>query len=391
MVILVFKTLGGKTQPIPAEDEQTLQDLIPAIVNAFNLETSDPQNISFIYAGKIFPITTKVKDINFQKDKFIILRVKQVKPAPQPTPKPEETPAAAPQPQQPATPAPAAPTPANPAPQPPSRPPTNPNMTDEEFITTSINNLPSKEKFDENLAEVMAFSGADRDTAVRALIQTSNSTSLAINLVLDNKVRTIAQMKNSSAQHSLDTSARQQSGRMPSITQRFKEIAKRVPGMDPDNTIKSSIVPPTIGKKIPTVESYFIANSLDITQKLVKVDKIHQIQALIIRDPRFLQMLLNHPSIASEEDKSRVLAKFGLMKLENGELVAATELPTSKLFALIPDDFSESDMENVFQICARNFGIEDVLSYYEACNRDPQATLSMLASEVRQLRAQQPH
>ena len=63
MVNLVFRTLTSKTETITAEDEQTLEDLIPLIAQAFNFDTTDPSRYMFFYAARSQPVTTKIKDI----------------------------------------------------------------------------------------------------------------------------------------------------------------------------------------------------------------------------------------------------------------------------------------------------------------------------------------
>ena len=390
MVILVFRTLSTKTQTIPAEDEQTLEDLIPLLAESFKFDTTDPSRYSFFYAAKQQPITTKIKDLNFDSNKFIIVKVQNPKPAPASSQNQSAVPAqpapAVPAPSAPAQPA--QPAPQNPQVQPPPRASVNPNMSDEEFIRTSINNLPSKEKFDDNLSEVMAFSGADHDTAVRALIQTSNSVSMATNLILDNKVPSIAQMRNMSAQQNLQRANNNAFRRGPSIRQRFREIAKRIPGMDEDNLIQSSIVPPTFGHNIQSPNTYNLYNEFEIKQKFTSERNMEEAYTLALRDPHFLQMIQNHPSIANEADKSRALSRLGFIQLENGDLSSSVELPTSEIFGAMPEDFTDDDVENVLQIHLRGFNIQDILSYYEACNRDLPATLNLLSGELNQLRRQ---
>ena len=150
---------------------------------------------------------------------------------------------------------------------------------------------------------------------------------------------------------------------------------KKIPGMNPDNIIKSSIVPPTTGQNIPSLGA-----SISITQFQAK-DMAQQMQAkqliheLMIRNP---QMLISFPEFQRHiRDPSILYGLFGFF-FQNNKASIATNLPTSELYQNFPEDFQEHDFEAVFTLVARGFPPGDVLEYYEACNRDIDNTYFLL-------------
>ena len=386
-MILTFKTLSNKQQTISVDENSPIGNLEKELIKLFDLNSENP--IKFIYGGRQIKPETLIKDLNYHEGNFVIVTQAAAKKTTPPANKPQQPVSTS----QPATPAPVSPAPTRPAPpptqnttisQPPaSTPPQSPtaNMTDEEFIQYSIEHLPNKESFEDNLTNLLAL-GYDRETCVRALIQSSNSPVVASNLLMDNKVKTINQLKTGgSSAHAPQTRTqapdRPRNPNAPNPRDLFRE-SHDVPGMNPDFIIKSDIVPPTLGNNIPTMNYELIVTPMFAEQVNKTGQSRQSLHVLVSRFPN-PEIIFQFPQLADHANNPGLaLASLGLIKGNNGQYVRSLNIPSSEIFQIIPQDYTDEDYQNVLELASRNIPLPTVVQLYEACNRNRDQALYLL-------------
>lgn len=376
MVLLVFKTLGNKIKTIDFDENVKLGDIKDIVLQQFELTNCDI--IKFIYKGKALKEDTLIKDIGFTEGTFIIpmTRIRKVEEPPKPAP---EAPKPAPEPKPVEAEAP------KPAPEPKQEEKQIiDNMTDEEFIKFSIENLPGKEKFDENIAELMSTFGVSRDICIRALINTSNSLSLASNLILDNKVPPLRKAKPSSTPAPNSTPHPAPSGQNSSVKAILASQSKKILGMNPETIISSNIVPPVLGKKIPT-----LSFPLPISpSQLQRINDDMQTKLILHREalqnPSVVATILNSPEVKQVigTNTKGFMSQIGIYQIANSEAFASEQLPSSEFNAIIPADYTEKDIDAISRITRRGCPERLAIEYYEACNRDENRALMLFMQSM---------
>ncbi|EAY15456.1 hypothetical protein TVAG_252690 [Trichomonas vaginalis G3] len=388
-MILTFSSINKVIKNIEADPDTKFEKIIPIICEQFGFESC-----KLIYGGKIINPENTVESISYKPDSKILI-----------TPLGKKSPAPAPA--APATPAPAAEAPAT---QPGTTPATtestaapaapvligsikryprkklipsptistaleikyestgknaqeaNPmdSLSDEEFIKNKIQTLPNKEKFDENVAELLNIN-PDRNLVIRALFATDNNVLFASNMLCfdPSKIPPL---------------------RQPAVQPRSQPFdVKPVLDNVAKNQIITTILPPHLGIESELSVPLATIDQIEIqilqsntTKKVNYFKKIFTQSGILIGQ---YSNLLARVGIIPNNDPARAMAVIGLVTV-SGVILHISQLPylsEKSITGNAPEleGLSQADREAVLSI-AQQTGVplDIALQYYDACDHN---------------------
>lgn len=391
-MLIKFTHISKKNCTLDVREDQTFHELIPTIIKQLSL---DCESLKFIFSGKQVDENAKVGSIGYVEGKQIIIAPVGKSKAAQPpaaTPAPA-TPGAAPTTQQqPVAPAELkssftftskfnlpriklTPSKTNDTKQPkpteiveekPQEQPQEDNLSDEDYIKQKIETLPNKEKFEENLSDLVAMSSCDRNTAIAALIHANNNIVYASNMVLDRKVPPLRPPRG------------QPASRQPAPNL-YDLIAQ-----EQNSIITSDLMPPL--------------NELNDLSLMISIDNIEQMKLradltlknnfvrMAERSPRELTIVIQECGIPQAiRDPSRAFAAMGYVTRDH-TLLPARIMPVIGIAPIDVtsnqkdfDGLSPEESAAVQRISqATRLPLDMALTFFEAAGHDEQRAMELI-------------
>lgn len=404
-MLIDFCLKNGTRKVIDCNPNETIKDVLPKIIRAFELERYS--TIQLIYKGRKIPETDEIKNLNYIQNQIVIVNAQGLKPAesvsssnvtPTGTPAPPPPPQISP-PQQ------DRPMPA-PVPSPSPAPPIQSSLTQRRPPVP----LPNPEDWEKNLQFLMEM-GFDEDLSVRALVQAYNQPERAVELIANDQVtdppatpppQPIAtQQPISSTQQtepriplysydqsrsSIDTNNDNDDAYSGEVTlpspqsHPLPEFTYR-PINDDNRGSVSQFNPDQFRRHSSDIQ--ILANPLPTDPTIEADEEFDTIRQIVINDPRYIDNIINiiQENIAENDNQNGQQYNIAEQMRENPKLLMHLLGIKKTEVCHVPSTYTQDDINSIRRLYELgNFKWEQVIEAYENGEKNEELAEAFLLS-----------